>query len=174
MGRRTILIGVAVVILSIVGAALALGGDDAEKPVKPSSSTTERKAAAGSTTTSPLPASADQAEITSVRVRKACVQPGERQTIVIEGAPDTQLIYQALYPDGKVGFEPDYPGGNEQAQISPDGTLKRSWVVGKKATSGTVKVDVYDVFNTASIGGAAASTTFEIPPKSASCAESDE
>lgn len=85
-------------------------------------------------------------KLISVEVEVACVNPGQRQTIHVEGNPGTRLIYQAVYSDGATGLRPDYYGGNERGQIGQDGTFTDSWVVGTEAPPGPVRFDVHDVY----------------------------
>jgi hypothetical protein len=78
-------------------------------------------------------------------LQKACVAPGDTQTITITTRPESAVGYHAVYSDGKNGFDPDYYGGNKSGVTNGSGTYQDTWVVGVKAPPGTVNVDVVGV-----------------------------
>jgi hypothetical protein len=92
----------------------------------------------GSTEPAPFPTTFAVAAKTAV----ACIDPGARQTITITTRPKTPVAYHAKYSDGKDALDPGYYGGNNGGNTDATGEWTDSWVVGRDAPPGRVRVDV--------------------------------
>lgn len=71
-----------------------------------------------------------------------CLRPGRTQRITITTQPNSGVVYDAVYSDGKYGGTANYYGGNAGGHTDSRGRWSSHWVVAPTAPAGPVRVDV--------------------------------
>jgi hypothetical protein len=94
----------------------------------------------------PRPTEAEKPMHTGVpiqaRLQSRCVQPGQTQRISILTQPNSGVVYDAVYSDGKYGGTANYYGGNAGGRTDARGQWSSQWVVARSAPAGPVRIDV--------------------------------
>lgn len=76
------------------------------------------------------------------RVDRACVRPGEEQTLTVSRAlPDDYVVYDTEYADGKSGLTTTYGSGHGSGRTDATGTFRTTWRLAPDVPAGRAKVN---------------------------------